>query len=194
MDMTERLSLHSTSESGWDFSEQPLLPCFLLLSLLLLIPLRGWSPGKADPTAQLQAMLGAPEARCQPPHMVTVPGGRQGVSAWGQVGLGSPPVFGLLAGALCLKLGSFSACAVPPDIFPEAFTFTLCPLTVRLDSGASYLEDHFQPVAGLSLTCSRAVCSARGCLQSQAASPQGPSGPIPSWGSASALTSLGCSL
>ena len=180
------------------FSEQPLHRCFLLFPLLLLILLQSWSPGKADPTAQLQAMLGAPEARCQRPHVVTVPGGRQGVSARGQVGLGSPPMcclaLGLLAGALCLKLGSFSACAVPPDIFPEGFTFTLCPLTVRLDSGASYLEDRFQTAAGLSLTCSRAACSARGCLQSQAASPQGPSGPIPSWGSASALTSLGRSL
>ena len=80
---------------------------------------------------------------------------------------------GLLAGALCLKLGSFSACAVPPDIFPEGFTFTLCPLTVRLDSGASYLEDRFQTVAGLSVTCSRAACSAGGVCRPKQPAPGG---------------------
>ena len=163
----------------------------------------------ADPTAELESRQGRPNRTAAGHAGGTggqVPAPPRGYSAWWQAGCvctgaggaGEPsrvlPGPRLLAGALCLKLGSFSACAVPPDIFPEGFTFTLCPLTVRLDSGASYLEDRFQTVAGLSLTCSRAACSARGCLQSQAASPRGPSGPIPSWGSASALTSLGRSL
>ena len=52
-------------------------------------PTAGLESRQGRPTAQLQAMPGAPEARCQRPHVVTVPGGRQGVCT-GAGGAGEP--------------------------------------------------------------------------------------------------------
>ena len=97
--------------------------CFLLRSLLLLVPQRDWSPGKADPTAQLQPMLGAPEPRCQRPQPLpcTVPRGRQGVPARGQVGPGGPP----------------ARAAWPPACWQEPRAFSWAPSLLMLFTTSS---------------------------------------------------------
>lgn len=106
--------------------------CFLLRSLLLLVPQRDWSPGKADPTAQLQPMLGAPEPRCQRPQPLpcTVPRGRQGVPARGQVGPGGPP----------------ARAAWPPACWQEPRAFSWAPSLLMLFTRHLPRGFHFHPL------------------------------------------------